>query len=50
VTSHATRERQVGAAQITLARYAHVLPDDILKARDTPAAYLTEKQKASAAR
>jgi hypothetical protein len=50
VTSHATRERQVGAAQITLARYTHALPQDILKARDTPAGHLTENQKTRAAR
>jgi integrase len=47
---HATPERQAGAAQITLARYTHALPEDILKARDTLAAYLTENQKARAAR
>jgi hypothetical protein len=52
----ATPERKAGAAQITLARYTHALPEDILKARDTlkahdaPAAYLAENQKARAAR
>jgi len=38
------------AAQITLARYTHALPDDILKARDTLAAYLTENQTTRVAR
>jgi integrase len=47
---HATPERQAGAAQITLARYTHALPEDILKARDTLAAYLTEKQETAASR
>lgn len=47
---HATPERQAGAAQITLARYTHALPEDILKARDTFAAYLTAHQAERAAR
>lgn len=34
---HATPERQSGAAQITLARYTHALPDDIERARDNEA-------------
>ncbi|MGH2862437.1 MAG: hypothetical protein ACRDLT_13170, partial [Solirubrobacteraceae bacterium] len=47
---HATPERQAGAAQITLARYTHALPEDVLKARDTLAAYLTTNQAAREAR
>jgi integrase len=47
---HATPGRQAGAAQITLVRYTHALPEDILKARDKLAAYLTENQKARVAR
>ncbi len=47
---HATPERQAGAAQITLARYTHALPEDILTARDTFAAYLTAHQAERAAR
>jgi hypothetical protein len=47
---HTTPERQAGAAQITLARYTHALPEDILKARDTLGAYLAANQKARAAR
>ena len=50
VMDRANPERQLDAAQITLARYTHALPQDILKARDTLAAYLTENQKARAAR
>ena len=50
VMDRANPERQVGAAQTTLARYTHALPKNILKARDTLAAYLTENQKARAAR
>ena len=41
---HATPERQPGAAQITLARYTHALPEDIEKARAKLAAYLLENQ------
>ncbi|MGH2862283.1 MAG: hypothetical protein ACRDLT_12380 [Solirubrobacteraceae bacterium] len=47
---HAAPERQVGAAQITLARYTHALPEDILRARDTLAASLTANQQQRAAR
>jgi integrase len=47
---HATPERQPGAAQITLARYTHALPEDIERARVRLAAYLAEAQKAEAAR
>jgi integrase len=46
---HATPERQPGAAQITLARYTHALPEDIERARAKLAAYLAEAQKAEAA-
>lgn len=46
---HAAPERQPGAAQITLARYTHALPDDIERARQKLAAYLAEAQKAEAA-
>jgi hypothetical protein len=46
---HATPERQAGAAQITLARYTHALPEDIVRARDTLAVYLTGDQQGRAA-
>lgn len=46
---HATPERRAGAAQITLARYTHALPDDIARARDTLAAYLSGNQHDKAA-
>ena len=41
---HATPDRQPGAAQITLARYTHALPEDIERARAKLAAYLAEAQ------
>jgi integrase len=47
---HATPERQPGAAQITLARYTHALPEDIEKAREKLAIYLDEAQKVGVAR
>lgn len=46
---HATPERQPGAASITLARYTHALPDDIVRARDQLAGYLSERQAHAAA-
>lgn len=46
---HATPERQPGAAQITLARYTHALPEDIERARAKLAAYLAHAQQAEAA-
>jgi integrase len=46
---HATPERQPGAAQITLARYTHALPEDIERARAKLAAYLAEAQNAEVA-
>lgn len=46
---HATPERQPGAAQITLARYTHALPEDIERARAKLADYLANAQKAEAA-
>lgn len=46
---HATPARQPGAAQITLARYTHALPEDIEEARKKLAAYLAEHQQAEAA-
>ncbi len=47
---HATPDRQPGAAQITLARYTHALPEDIEEARTKFAAYLANAQDAKAAR
>ena len=47
---HATPDRQPGAAQITLARYTHALPEDIEEARTKFAAYLANAQGAKAAR
>jgi hypothetical protein len=38
---HAIPEQHAGAAQITLARYTHALPEDAVRARDTFAAYLS---------
>jgi len=46
---HATPERQPGAAQITLARYTHALPQDIERARVKLAAYLADAQTAEVA-
>jgi integrase len=46
---HATPDRQPGAAQITLARYTHALPEDIERARAKLAAYLADAQKAEVA-
>lgn len=42
---HATPDRQAGAAAITLARYTHALPDDVLRARDQLAAYLDQARR-----
>jgi hypothetical protein len=47
---HATPARQPGAAQITLARYTHALPDDIEDARRKLEAYLAKHQGAKADR
>ena len=41
---HAIPECEAGAAQITLARYTHALPEDIERARAKLAAYLAEAQ------
>ena len=41
---HAVPQRQAGAAQITLARYTHALPEDVERARDQLAAYLAVGQ------
>jgi integrase len=49
LTGHATPERQPGAAQITLARYTHALPEDIERARAKLAAYLADAQRAEVA-
>lgn len=45
---HATPARQPGAAQITLARYTHALPEDVEEARKRLAAYLAAHQEAKA--
>jgi integrase len=45
---HATPERQPGAAQITLARYTHALPQDIERARELLAAYLARGERMQA--
>jgi integrase len=45
---HATPARQPGAAQITLARYTHALPEDMEDARGRFAAYLAKHQEAKA--
>ena len=47
---HATPARQPGAAQITLARYTHALPEDIEDARTKLGAYLAQHQDAKAGR
>ena len=41
---HATPERQPGAAEITLARYTHALPEDVEEARAKLSAYLLENE------
>jgi integrase len=45
---HATPARQPGAAQITLARYTHALPEDIERARQQLTLYLAERQTTKA--
>jgi integrase len=45
---HATPARQPGAAQITLARYTHALPEDVAEARKKLTAYLADHQEAEA--
>ena len=45
---HATTAPQPGAAQITLARYTHALPEDIEQAREKLSAYLAERQATEA--
>jgi integrase len=47
---HSVPERQPGAAQITLARYTHALPEDIERARKQLADYLAASEKRKAAR
>lgn len=47
---HSTPARQYGAADITLRRYTHTLPEDIEQARKTLARYLADRQAESAAR
>ena len=44
---HATPARQPGAAQITLARYTHALPEDIERARQQLTLYLADRQAAN---
>ncbi len=41
---HAVPKHQPGAATITLARYTHTLPDDVLRARTQLASYLQEDE------
>ena len=45
---HATPARQPGAAQITLSRYTHTLPEDIEDARRRLAEYLAKHEEAKA--
>lgn len=45
---HATPARQPGAAQITLARYTHALPEDVEDARKALADYLAKHQEVKA--
>jgi integrase len=47
---HAVPERQMGAAPITLARYTHVLPEDVERARNQLAEYLRESERATTVR
>lgn len=42
---HAVPKHQPGAAVITLARYTHALPDDVTRARDQLATYLSTAEK-----
>ena len=46
---HATPARQSDAAQITLARYTHALPEDIQRARKKLSVYLAEREAAAVA-
>jgi len=46
---HSTPARQHGAADITLRRYTHTLPEDIEQARQTLARYLADRQEGRAA-
>ena len=46
---HSTPARQFGAADITLRRYTHTLPEDIEQARKTLARYLADRQRGQAA-
>jgi integrase len=45
---HATPMHQPGAAQITLARYTHALPEDIEQARQKLSAYLAKRDATKA--
>jgi integrase len=47
---HSTRARQYGAADITLRRYTHALPEDIEQARKTLARYLADRHAERALR
>jgi integrase len=47
---HSTPARQYGAADITLRRYTHTLPEDIEQARKTLARYLADRHEERAAR
>ena len=42
-------EREAGAAQVTLARYTHALPEDVERARAKLAAYRADTHKAAVA-
>ena len=46
---HSTPARQYGAADITLRRYTHTLPEDIEQARKTLTRYLADRQRGQAA-
>jgi hypothetical protein len=47
---HATPQRQPGAAQITLERYTHTLPEDVERARQQLADYLATSHSRREAR
>ena len=47
---HSTPARQYGAADITLRRYTHTLPEDIEQARKTLTRYLADRHEERAAR
>ena len=46
---HAIRKYEAGAAQVTLARYTHALPEDVERAHAKLAAYRADAHEAAVA-